>query len=97
MTLSKPDWHEGLDFYAPSPFPPSSSPSTTRPLAPLSGTNQYPSQPAELKGVLEEWIERMKVLGEVLMRATADGLGMDEEEKEALVALTKDSFWWACA
>lgn len=93
VTLSKPDWHEGLDLYAPSPFPPTVP--SDRPLPPLSGTNQFPAQPAELKQVLEEWIETLKDVGEVLMRATADGLGMDESEKEDLVKSTKDSFWCA--
>lgn len=92
VTLSKPDWHEGLDLYAPSPFP-KADPTSKRPLPPLSGTNQFPAHPAELRRVLEDWIETMQGLGEVLMRATADGLGMDAEEAEALVSLTKQSFW----
>ncbi|ORY28157.1 Clavaminate synthase-like protein [Naematelia encephala] len=103
ITKGKADHHEALDLYAPWPSsssPPtasesmtdsSESPKTT--LAPLRGPNQYPSNPASMRHTLERWTEKMKILGEAVMHAMADGLGLDDKEWKDLWGLVNDSFW----
>lgn len=81
-----PDHQEGLDFYAPSPYPPGEK-------RPLAGENQWPENPAKLRPALEQWTEKMKILGKAVMRGMADGLGMSEEEWRDLWALCENSFW----
>ena len=65
VTQSKPDHHEGLDLYAPSPFPPS----TSTPIPPLAGENQWPQKPSTFRATMEDWIEKMHVLGMAVMEA----------------------------
>lgn len=91
VTLAKADMHEALDLYA--PWPSTLPSSASRPLPALSGENQWPSRPDAFRGTVEAWIERMKKLGAALMQATADGLGMDQNEADGLLKLTENSFW----
>ncbi|WVR07816.1 hypothetical protein IAU60_004859 [Kwoniella sp. DSM 27419] len=99
VTQGKADHHEGLDFYAPSPFqdtsgneagPTSDSGAMYKPLA---GPNQWPEQPKPFKAKLEVWIDKMKILGMAVMRGMADGLGMSNDEWAELKGKVNDSFW----
>ena len=60
VTNGKADNHEGLDFYRPV-----SDPDKTKP---LWGENQWPSVPG-FREKYEEWIEKMKELGLIVMEA----------------------------
>ncbi|KAG8772164.1 hypothetical protein FRC12_003221 [Ceratobasidium sp. 428] len=87
VTQGKADQHEGLDFYAPV-----AEPDKTKP---LWGENQWPSE-ADLprfKTAYEKWVEKMKELGMIVMKAMAHGLGMSEEEWVDLRGKIDDSFW----
>jgi len=88
VTQGRADHHEGLDFYAESPYPPGSASGL-----PLSGTNQWPTSPPDFKPTISDWMDKMKLLGMAVMRAMADGLGMDQDEWEAFKPLFEDSFW----
>ncbi|KAG9103335.1 hypothetical protein FRC07_010017 [Ceratobasidium sp. 392] len=87
VTQGKADQHEGLDFYAPV-----TEPDKTRP---LWGENQWPSDEdvPGFKEAYEEWIEKMKELGMIVMQAMAHGLRMTEEEWADLRGKIDDSFW----
>lgn len=94
LTQGKSDWHEAFDLYAASPFddqddlvPPS--------IKVLGGQNLWPQTPERFKGIIEEYIELMLGLGEVLMRATGLGLGLEDQEIDELMKLVEDSFWLA--
>lgn len=89
MTQGKADHHEGLDMYAPSPYP--ATPENAK--RPLGGENQYPVNPPELKPTLIAWTDTMKVLGEAVMHGMCDGLGMTEEEWKDMWAINDNSFW----
>ncbi|GLB38543.1 putative iron ascorbate-dependent oxidoreductase family protein [Lyophyllum shimeji] len=84
VTNGKADNHEGIDFYKPV-----ENPDKTRP---LWGENQWPTIP-EFRERYEEWIEKMKALGLIVMEAMAQGLGMTSEEWEGLRKRVDDSFW----
>ncbi|KAG6852785.1 hypothetical protein C0991_009122 [Blastosporella zonata] len=84
VTNGKADNHEGIDLYKPV-----ENPDKTRP---LWGENQWPALPG-FKPRYEEWIEKMKALGIIVMEAMAQGLGMTEEEWLGLRAQVDDSFW----
>ncbi len=86
VTAGKADHHEGLDFFAPSPFPPGSE-------GPLAGENQWPARPEGMSDALRAWIEKMHALGKATMRGMADGLGLDESEWDELWGMCEDSFW----
>lgn len=86
VTLGAADHHEGLDMYAPSPYPADAQ-------RPLAGENQWPEHPAKLEPTLKKWIEKMKVLGEAVMHGMADGLGMNEEEWKDLWGKCDNGFW----
>ena len=67
ITQGKADHHEGLDFYAPSPYPPTHTSSDASgngngqgKLRPLEGPNLWPEKPERMRGVLEGWVEKMK-------------------------------------
>ncbi|ODO11572.1 hypothetical protein I350_00353 [Cryptococcus amylolentus CBS 6273] len=92
VTQGKADHHEGLDLYAPSPYPATSS-NNGLALRPLEGPNQWPTNPPSFKPRMEEWINKMKVLGLAVMHAMADGLDMDEAEWKELKGCVDDSFW----
>ncbi|KAG6910675.1 hypothetical protein DXG01_008719 [Tephrocybe rancida] len=85
VTNGMADNHEGIDFYKPV-----ENPDKTRP---LWGENQWPTLPRDFKALYEEWIEKMKVLGLIVMEAMAQGLGMTAEEWQGLRAQVDDSFW----
>ncbi|WRT70399.1 uncharacterized protein IL334_007397 [Kwoniella shivajii] len=102
VTQGKADHHEGLDFYAPSPYSPrspstpssSTSNSNGNPrLRPLEGHNQWPIRPEDFQVKLEKWVEKMKILGNAVMHAMADGLGMNQDEWEELDGMVDNSFW----
>ncbi|KAK6909611.1 hypothetical protein L486_00740 [Kwoniella mangroviensis CBS 10435] len=101
ITKGKVDHHEGLDLYAPSPYTKSTQDNDDpklngigeRKFKHLDGPNQWPSQPESFKPKLEQWIEKMKVLGWAVMHAMADGLGMTSEEWDELGGMVNDSFW----
>lgn len=60
VTLGKADAHEGVDFYRDVP-----NPDKTKP---LWGQNQWPAVPG-YKEKFSVWIEKMKVLGMIVMEA----------------------------
>ena len=60
VTNGKADNHEGLDFYKPV-----ENPDKTKP---IWGENQWPSIPG-FKDKFEQWVEKMKALGLILMEA----------------------------
>ncbi|KII86863.1 hypothetical protein PLICRDRAFT_113458 [Plicaturopsis crispa FD-325 SS-3] len=84
VTNGKADNHEGIDFYRPV-----ENPDKTRP---LWGENQWPAVPT-FRAKYEEWINKMKALGLIVMEAMAVGLGMTPEEWSELRAQVDDSFW----
>ncbi|KAG6830023.1 hypothetical protein H0H92_002551 [Tricholoma furcatifolium] len=85
VTNGKADNHEGIDFYKPV-----QNPDRTRP---LWGENQWPARPEEFKERYEEWTEKMKALGMIVMEAMSQGLGMTNNEWLGLRAQVDDSFW----
>lgn len=95
ITQGVVDHHEGLDFYAPSPYPPSSTPldGNRSQLGHLEGENLWPSRPTDFRSTVEVWIEKMKVLGMAIMKCMAAGFGMNEEEWAQLRSRLSDSFW----
>lgn len=60
VTAGKADNHEGLDFYRPV-----ETPDKTKP---LWGVNQWPSV-VDFREKFEEWIQKMKALGLIVMEA----------------------------
>lgn len=86
VTQGKADMHEGIDFYRHV-----EEDSTL----PLHGCNQWPDDKdvPHFKRKFEDWQNRMLVIGEKMVLATAVGLGMDQFEIEELLALVKESFW----
>ncbi|KAK7056814.1 hypothetical protein VNI00_002531 [Paramarasmius palmivorus] len=84
VTNGKADNHEGLDFYRPVENPDKSKP--------LWGENQWPSVP-QFQQKYEKWVEKMKLLGPIVMEAMATGLGMTPEEWKDLRSQIDDSFW----
>lgn len=87
VTQGKADHHEGIDFYAPSPYGPQDS------KKPLGGENQWPRNPTSLRPRMETWIDKTKILGKAVMHAMCDGLGMTPEEWTEMWALNDNSFW----
>jgi len=85
VTNGKADNHEGLDIYRPV-----DNPDKTKT---LWGENQWPTIPG-FREKYELWIEKMKVLGMLVMEAMAVGLGMSPEEWEELRSQVDDSFWY---
>jgi len=84
VTNGLADNHEGLDWYKPVENPDKSKP--------LWGENQWPTVPG-FREKYEEWVEKMKALGLIVMKAMALGLNMSPEEWEALRKQVDDSFW----
>lgn len=60
VTNGKADNHEGIDFYRPVENPDKSRP--------LWGENQWPDVPG-FKDKYEQWFEKMKALGLIVMEA----------------------------
>ncbi|KIK69530.1 hypothetical protein GYMLUDRAFT_33903 [Collybiopsis luxurians FD-317 M1] len=85
VTNGKADNHEGLDFYKPV-----SNPDKTKP---LWGENQWPTVPHQFREKFEAWVDKMKILGLIVMEAMAAGLGMTAEEWKELRSQVDDSFW----
>ncbi|KZT56371.1 Clavaminate synthase-like protein [Calocera cornea HHB12733] len=94
VTRGKPDAHEALDFYAPSPFPPSppGTPGVEGGVRPLSGDNQWPPDP-RYKERFERWVGKMKQLGLIVMEAMALGLQLNWSEWADLRRQVENSFW----
>jgi isopenicillin N synthase-like dioxygenase len=84
VTNGKADNHEGIDFYKPV-----ENPDKTKP---VWGVNQWPTVPG-FREKYDTWVEKMKKLGTIVMRAMADGLGLSAEEQEDLLNQVNDSFW----
>jgi len=84
VTNGKADNHEGLDFYKPV-----DNPDKTKP---VWGENQWPSVPG-FREKYEQWVEKMKALGLIVMEAMSIGLGMTREEWQDLRGQVNDSFW----
>ncbi|KAH7909025.1 Clavaminate synthase-like protein [Hygrophoropsis aurantiaca] len=84
VTNGKADNHEAIDFYKSV-----ERPDRTRP---LWGENQWPEVP-EFRPRYTQWIEKMKMLGMLVMEAMAVGLGMTTEEWDDLRNQVDDSFW----
>ncbi|KAG7443057.1 Clavaminate synthase-like protein [Guyanagaster necrorhizus] len=84
VTNGKADNHEGIDWYRPV-----KNPDKTKP---LWGENQWPTVPT-FREKYERWVNKMKILGVIVMRAMADGLSMTSEEREDLSCQVDDSFW----
>ncbi|KAF9013417.1 hypothetical protein BDQ17DRAFT_1231904 [Cyathus striatus] len=84
VTNGKADNHEGIDFYRPV--------ENSDKTKPLWGENQWPEIP-EFKEKYNIWIEKMKMLGMIVMEAMANGLGMTREEWQELRGQVDDSFW----
>lgn len=84
VTNGKADNHEGIDFYKPV-----ENPDKTKP---VWGENQWPTVPG-FREKYGSWVEKMKKLGTIVMRAMADGLGLSAEEQEGLLNQVNDSFW----
>ncbi len=107
ITLGLADHHEGYDLFAPSPYsktngsgplPNGASMNSNikngqNNLRLLEGKNPYPSIPSDFGSTIENWTEKMKVLGMAVMEAMADGLGLETEEKKDLLKTMTDSFW----
>ncbi|GHJ86820.1 hypothetical protein NliqN6_3222 [Naganishia liquefaciens] len=93
ITMGKADHHEGLDLYADSPYAKGEELDAHGKLKPLGGKNQWPNRPAGFQEEMQKWIEKMKVLGLIVMKAMADGLGMTESEWQELQGMVEDSFW----
>ncbi|KAF5338932.1 hypothetical protein D9611_008716 [Ephemerocybe angulata] len=84
VTNGKADAHEGIDFYRPVENPDKSKP--------LWGENQWPAVPG-FKEKYEVWVKKMKVLGTIIMRGMAAGLGLTESETQDLLNQVDESFW----
>ncbi|KAH7928396.1 Clavaminate synthase-like protein [Leucogyrophana mollusca] len=84
VTNGKADNHEGIDFYKSV-----DQPDKTKP---LWGENQWPDVP-NFQRKFSQWVEKMKILGMLVMEAMAVGLGMTTEEWEDLRSQVDDSFW----
>ncbi|KAF8630836.1 hypothetical protein AX17_005195 [Amanita inopinata Kibby_2008] len=84
VTNGKADNHEAIDFYKPV-----SNPDKTKP---VWGENQWPSVPG-FREKYEQWVEKMKALGVIIMEAMSVGLGMTQDEWRELRAQVDDSFW----
>lgn len=61
VTNEKADNHEGIDYYRPVENPDKSKT--------LWGENQWPSIPGTFQQKYEQWVEKMKKLGMVVMKA----------------------------
>ncbi|KDQ25785.1 hypothetical protein PLEOSDRAFT_1097555 [Pleurotus ostreatus PC15] len=81
VTNGKVDNHEAVDFVC-----------GVEQLEPLCGDNLWPTIPS-FKEKYEQWIEKMKVLGLIVMEAVAFGLGMTPDEWQQLRGQVDDGFW----
>ncbi|OZJ02418.1 hypothetical protein BZG36_04768 [Bifiguratus adelaidae] len=88
VTMYKRDWHEGLDFYKPI----DDSHYLRQHQLPMRGENRWPESIPEFRPTFEAYIEKMKQVGEAVMKAMAIALGMEETFFDGLV---NDSFWVA--
>ncbi|RUS29337.1 hypothetical protein BC938DRAFT_480776 [Jimgerdemannia flammicorona] len=92
VTRYKKDFHEvppfipGLDLYKPV----TAEHYVVRNNLPLRGENLWPKNPPEFRAEFEDYVERMKRLGQAVMGAMAMGLGMEESYFERFL---DDSFW----
>lgn len=85
VTNGLADNHEGIDFYRPVNNPDKSKP--------LWGENQWPINPAEFRHSYEVWVDKMKELGMIVMKAMAAGLGSTTTEWQELQSQIDESFW----
>ncbi|KIO06162.1 hypothetical protein M404DRAFT_946964 [Pisolithus tinctorius Marx 270] len=85
VTNGKADNHEGIDIYRPVGNPDKSKT--------LWGENQWPTIPG-FREKYEQWVEKMRKLGMIVMEAMADGLGLKEDEWKEFRSQVEDSFWY---
>ena len=81
------DWHEAVDLF------PEVGPDhiiRKRGLKTLSGKNPSVSYPPNFNKVVDEYVEKMKIVGKYTMRAVALGLGLEERFFEQF---QDNSFW----
>ena len=81
VTKGKRDWHEGLDLYRPVP-------TKGPPYELIMGENKWPK--GNFREAYESYIDKLLLLGVVVMRAIALGLGEREDYFEDLI---NRSFW----
>jgi isopenicillin N synthase-like dioxygenase len=95
ITKGKEDAHEAIDLYRSWPPPNITLEEKEKLNGILSGQNPWPSTPAELKPVMEDYIRQLLVVGESLVASMALSLGLEQGSREwnDLVGQVKDSFW----
>ncbi|EUC41792.1 hypothetical protein COCMIDRAFT_105249 [Bipolaris oryzae ATCC 44560] len=89
------DLQEAVDFYAEWPEERreegDAGPGSVKS---LQGRNLWPSEPRGLRGVYEEYIERVGEVGEAVVRAMGEALELElEGEREVIEKACKGSFW----
>jgi isopenicillin N synthase-like dioxygenase len=75
LTRGKPDGKEGIYFGRELPH---NDPRVQAGLA-LHGPNQFPVAPPDLKPLVLAWLDAMTALGQTLMAAIANGLGLGDQ------------------
>jgi isopenicillin N synthase-like dioxygenase len=83
VTSGKRDVLEGYDIYREYPNPSKGM---------LRGAQIWPSRPASLRETVLEYVSKLVPVGQALMRAMGDGLGV-ENAAEAFDELVADPFW----
>ncbi|KAK5220442.1 hypothetical protein LTR99_009677 [Exophiala xenobiotica] len=83
VTSGKRDVLEGYDIYREYPNPSKDM---------LRGAQIWPSKPATLRSTVLEYVEKLIPVGQALMRAMGDGLGI-QNGAEAFEEIVKDPFW----
>jgi isopenicillin N synthase-like dioxygenase len=101
VTQGLQDMQEAIDFYAPwsgAVEQGDGGPGTRKT---LQGPNLWPSEPSELRGVYEEYIESVTEVGRALTRAmgaalelgSAEGGNGEDEDEDVFVRHCDESFW----
>lgn len=101
VTQGLQDMQEAIDFYAPwsgAVEQDDGGPGTRKT---LQGPNLWPSEPSELRGVYEEYIESVTEVGRALTRAmgaalelgSAEGGNGEDEDEDVFVRHCDESFW----
>ena len=102
VTMGKKDMHEAIDLYREWDHAArESGDDGAGTWKMLNGSNLWPEEPAELKGVYEAYVEEVKGVGTALVRAMGQALGLpapgegedEEEDSEVFVRNTDKSFW----
>jgi len=80
VTRYKRDWHEAIDCYR----------DETNPDHPLKGLNQWPDTPSDFRTIFAEYIDQLLVLGSIVMKIMAIGMGLPEEYFDRFI---DKAFW----